>query len=54
MRITEDGGRLNNFASEPKSYAAEPTEDSKKTYIALGVGSLVLLGGLIAIATLVS
>lgn len=55
MRVTEDGDRLNNYASEPKAYAAEPmTEAQKKTYIAIGVGSLVLLGGMVAIATFVS
>jgi hypothetical protein len=55
MRVTEDGDRLNNYASEPKAYAAEPmTEAQKKTYIAIGVGSLMLIGGMVAIATFVS
>jgi hypothetical protein len=55
MRITEDGDRLNNYANDPKSYAAEPmTPEQKKTYVAVGIGSGVMLAVLVAIATLVS
>ena len=36
---TEDGGRLNNFANEPKMYQAEPpTAAQKRNYVVLGVG----------------
>lgn len=56
MRYTvEDGGRLNNFAVEPKMYKAEPpTNTQKRNYIILGVGALLLVGGLIAVAASVS
>lgn len=52
---TEDGGRLNNFAAEPKMYLAEPpTQKQKTTYIILGIGAIALVGGLIAVAIAVS
>jgi len=52
---TEDGGRLNNFAVEPKVYKAEPpTQKQKVQYVILGVGAVALIGGLIAIAVSVS
>lgn len=52
---TEDGGRLNNFAAEPKMYRAEqPTSADKRNYFILGIGAVVLLGGLFAIAFTVS
>lgn len=52
---TEDGGRLNNFAVEPKVYAAEPPNPKQKVqYIVLGAGAIALVGGLIAIAVSVS
>ncbi|GFE68122.1 photosystem II assembly protein Psb34 [Chroococcus sp. FPU101] len=52
---TEEGGRLNNFASEPKVYKAEPpTKSQQRTYIILGVAAFVLVGGLIAIAVYAS
>jgi hypothetical protein len=51
----EDGGRLNNFANEPKMYKAEPpTQKQQTTYVFLGIGAVVLLGGLMAIAVAVS
>ena len=51
----EEGGRLNNFASEPKVYQAEPpTSSQKRNYIVLGVVAVALLGGLLSIAALVS
>ncbi|WP_143467606.1 photosystem II assembly protein Psb34 [Leptolyngbya ohadii] len=51
----EEGGRLNNFAVEPKVYQAEaPTQKQKVQYIVLGVGAIVLIGGLLAIAFAVS
>jgi hypothetical protein len=52
---TEDGGRLNNFAVEPKVYKAEPpTQKQKVQYIILGIGAIALVGGLLAIAVSVS
>jgi hypothetical protein len=52
---TEEGGRLNNFAVEPKMYQAEPpSQRQKTTYVILGVVSLVLISGLIAVAVSVS
>ncbi len=56
MRYTvEDGGRLNNFAVEPKMYAAEPpTKTEQRNYWILGIGGLVLVGGLLFVAFSVS
>jgi hypothetical protein len=52
---TEDGGRLNNFANEPKMYQAEPpTATEKRNYVILGVVALTLVVGLFAIAINVS
>lgn len=51
----EEGGRLNNFAQEPKIYQAEPpTEGQKRTYIFLGIAATALVGGLIIVAFFVS
>jgi hypothetical protein len=47
----EEGGRLNNFAAEPKVYqAAPPNKTEQRNYIILGVVALLLLGGLMAVA----
>ncbi|MEX0270822.1 ssl1498 family light-harvesting-like protein [Leptolyngbyaceae cyanobacterium UHCC 1019] len=56
MRYTvEDGGRLNNFAIEPKMYKAEPpTGNQKRNYIILGVIGMGLVGALMAVAVSVS
>ncbi|MBD1912215.1 MULTISPECIES: ssl1498 family light-harvesting-like protein [unclassified Leptolyngbya] len=56
MRYTsEEGGRLNNFAVEPKMYQAEPpTQKQKTTYLVLGIGAAVLVGSLLWIAVAVS
>lgn len=52
---TEEGGRLNNFAVEPKMYeAAPPTTNEKRNYVILGVLALALVGGLFAVAFAVS
>lgn len=52
---TEEGGRLNNFANEPKMYRAEPPSGTeKRNYLFLGIGAVALLGGLMAIAVTVS
>ena len=52
---TEDGGRLNNFAAEPKMYMADaPTSADKRNYLILGLSAAILLGGLITVAITVS
>jgi hypothetical protein len=52
---TEEGGRLNNFAKEPKVYLADPPSNSqKRTYVVLAIAAVVLVGGLIGVAFLVS
>lgn len=51
----EDGGRLNNFAVEPKMYQAEPpTKAQQRNYIILGVLALLLVTGTIALAVYAS
>jgi hypothetical protein len=51
----EEGGRLNNFAREPKVYQAEPPNDGqKRTYIFLGLAAATLVVGLIVVAFSVS
>ncbi|EKV00796.1 hypothetical protein Lepto7375DRAFT_2930 [Leptolyngbya sp. PCC 7375] len=52
---TEEGGRLNNFASEPKMYEAEPpTASEKRNYVILGLAGAALVVGLIALTTVIS
>ena len=52
---TEEGGRLNNFAREPKVYTAEPpTDRQKRNYVILGIVGTILVGGLIFVAFSVS
>lgn len=52
---TEDGGRLNNFAAEPKMYTAEPpTKSEKRNFIILGVLGALIISGSIAIAVFAS
>ncbi len=52
---TEEGGRLNNFAREPKVYKAEPPSQKQQlNYVILGVIGLILVGGLIFVAFSVS
>ncbi|KAF3885709.1 MULTISPECIES: photosystem II assembly protein Psb34 [Nostocales] len=52
---TEEGGRLNNFAREPKVYQAEPPSQKQQiNYVILGVVGLILVGGLIFVAFSVS
>lgn len=52
---TEEGGRLNNFAVEPKMYQAEPpTKTQQRNYIILGALGAVLVGGLIFVASSLS
>ncbi|HYW19145.1 MAG TPA: ssl1498 family light-harvesting-like protein [Nodularia sp. (in: cyanobacteria)] len=51
----EEGGLVNNFASEPKVYQAEPpTNNQKRTYILLGLSAAFLVAGLIFVAFSVS
>ncbi|HEY9693423.1 MAG TPA: ssl1498 family light-harvesting-like protein [Oculatellaceae cyanobacterium] len=53
--INDEGGHLNNFASEPKMYQAEPpTDTQKRNYLFMGVAALVLVSGLIFVAASVS
>ncbi|MBD2338479.1 ssl1498 family light-harvesting-like protein [Calothrix sp. FACHB-156] len=52
---TEEGGLLNNFAREPKVYAAEPPNaGQKRTYLFVGIAAALLVGGLIFVAFSVS
>ncbi|MBW4669774.1 MAG: ssl1498 family light-harvesting-like protein [Cyanomargarita calcarea GSE-NOS-MK-12-04C] len=52
---TEEGGRLNNFAKEPKVYQAEPPSGGQiRNYIFLGIAAVILVGGLIAVTFSVS
>lgn len=52
---TEEGGRLNNFASEPKMYQAEPpTTSEKRNYLIMGALGSALVVGLIALTTVIS
>jgi hypothetical protein len=47
----EEGGRLNNFASEPKVYKADPpTKSQQRNYLFLGIVAVALVGGLLAVA----
>ncbi|MBC6417314.1 MAG: ssl1498 family light-harvesting-like protein [Prochloron sp. SP5CPC1] len=51
----EEGGRLNNFAAEPKMYTAEaPTKNQQRNYLILGGAGLLLIGGLIFVAVSIS
>lgn len=52
---TEEGGRLNNFANEPKMYKAEPPSNAqKRNYLILGVAATALVSGLMFVAFSVS
>lgn len=56
MRYTvEDGGRLNNYAVEPRMYEAEPpTASDKRNYVILGVLAASLVAGVFSVAFFVS
>ncbi|MFK8183320.1 MAG: ssl1498 family light-harvesting-like protein [Phormidesmis sp.] len=56
MRYTEEeGGKLNNFAVEPKMYQAEPpTGAEKRNYVILGSIAATLVVGLFVVAAAVS
>ena len=47
----EDGGRLNNFANEPKMYVEAP---QKRNYVLFAIIAVVLAGGLIGVAFAIS
>jgi hypothetical protein len=53
--IKEEGGRLNNFAIEPKMYKAEPpTPSQQRNYIFAAIAALALVGGLVVVAFSIS
>lgn len=52
---TEEGGRINNFANEPKVYQAEPpSKNEQRNYIILGTLGTLLVGTVIAVAVYAS
>ncbi len=52
---TEEGGRLNNFAVEPKVYQADaPDQKQQVNYLILGVLGVVLISSLVFVAFSVS
>lgn len=52
---TEEGGRLNNFAIEPKVYqATPPTKAEQRKYMIMGALAVVLVSALIFVAFSVS
>ena len=53
--INDEGGRLNNFAVEPKVYQADPpNQTQKRNYIIGGVAAVILLAGIMFVAFSVS
>lgn len=51
----EEGGRINNFAAEPKMYTSEPpTTTEKRNYIIAGVVALAFVTGVVFVAFSVS
>ena len=47
----EDGGRLNNFAAEPKMYTAEPpTKSEKRNFLIFGLIGAIVIAGSLAVA----
>lgn len=51
----ESGGRLNNFAREPKMYEAEPpSATDKRNYAILGALAGVFVVGIVVVAYFVS
>lgn len=48
---TEEDGRLNNFAKEPKMYGAEPpNKQQQRNYIIMGIAAAMLVAGLVFVA----
>ncbi|MEY2985749.1 MAG: hypothetical protein RLZZ568_2366 [Cyanobacteriota bacterium] len=56
MPYTQDeGGRINNFATEPRVYPARSlTPTAKRNYIILAAIAVLLVAGLIAVAVFAS
>lgn len=53
--IEDEGGKLNNFAIEPKVYqASPPTKTEQRNYIILGIVGFLLVSGLIVVAVYAS
>ncbi|MCC5897236.1 photosystem II assembly protein Psb34 [Sodalinema gerasimenkoae] len=53
--VDEEGGRLNNYAIEPKMYEAKPpTTEEKRNYAILGALAALFVAGIIAVAYAVS
>lgn len=53
--ISEEGGRLNNFAKEPKMYTATPPDKKQqRNYLIQGILGASLVVGLIVLAVSVS
>ena len=51
----EEGGRLNNFAKEPRMYTAEPpSSNQQRNYIVLGAIGAALIAGVVTVAFVVS
>jgi hypothetical protein len=51
----DEGGRLNNFAIEPKMYKAEaPDNKQKQNYLILSIATAVLVGIMIFVAVSIS
>lgn len=49
--IKEEGGLINNFAPETKTYQAEPpSATQKRNYVLLGMAALILISGLMFVA----
>lgn len=52
---TEEGGRLNNFAAEPKLYQAEPpSKGQQRNYILWSIAAATLVGVVLFVAFSVS
>jgi len=48
---TEEDGRLNNFAKEPKMYdAVPPNKNQQRNYIIMGIAAFLLVAGLVYVA----
>jgi hypothetical protein len=49
--IKEEGGLINNFAPDTKTYQTEPpTNTDKRNYVILGMAAIVLVSGLLFVA----
>jgi hypothetical protein len=53
--VNADNGSMDNYAVEPKIYAAEPpTQAQKRNYILLGIGAVVLVAATMVVAVAAS